>query len=63
MTEAESSLLAVMQPKPKTFLPDEIILRWWRDGFNTFEIAEAANRPESEIANRLARLRDAAVAG
>lgn len=59
----DSSLAAATPETRRTFLPDERLLRFWKLGFDTAAIAKAAGCPESAIANRLARLRDAAVAG
>ena len=37
---------------------DERILQLWGQRFDTFEIGRAVGRPQSYVANRLARLRD-----
>lgn len=41
------------------FLHDGAIVSLWKLGCDTFEIAKRLHQHESQVANRLARLRDA----
>ena len=61
MSVLETSTLTLPQ-KPKTlgeFTFDGVISALWRRGLNTNEIAAAARLKESDVANRIAALRDA----
>ena len=42
-------------------MTDADILRLWRSGYDTLEIAWWHGEPEYKVANRLARLRDGSV--
>ena len=46
----------------REFTHDGAIIALWRLGLDTSEIAKSAGLPASQVANRLARLRDAGAA-
>jgi hypothetical protein len=48
--------------RPRLFQHDAAILGLWKLGLDTFDIARQLTLHEHEIANRLARLRDAGAA-
>jgi hypothetical protein len=52
----------IARPQIADFAHDGAILAMWKVRMDTYMIAKVLHIPESEIANRLARLRDAGAA-
>ncbi|MGJ4928129.1 hypothetical protein ACQR1I_16640 [Bradyrhizobium sp. HKCCYLS2038] len=46
------------RPETRALIADSAILALWDLGLNTFEIARLLRMRESDVANRLARLRE-----
>jgi len=49
----------ITRPQIASFTNDGVIIAMWKIRMDTFKIAQVLHLPESEVANRLARLRDA----
>lgn len=53
----DALLLALRSQTPKPAPTDWLILALWKEGFDTFDIAEELKVSEHEIANRLMHIR------